>query len=79
MVFFSKIWSYTLPPTIRFGRVDKFDAQGMKKHWYDWLIKQTMPKEKKPKIIREKLKDEIINGIWMRFQAEKEKRDRKKS
>ena len=33
---------------------------------------------KKPKIIRDKLKDEIINDIWILLETIKEKEDRKK-
>ena len=53
--------------------MDKFEEQEMKKirpvekNWYDSLIKQTVAKEKKPKIIRDKLKDEIIRDIWTLF------------
>ena len=32
----------------------------------------------KPKIIRDKLKDKIINDIWTLFETEKGKGDRKK-
>ena len=32
---------------------------------------------KKPKIIRDKLKDKIINDIWTLFKAEEEKKERK--
>ena len=32
---------------------------------------------KRAKIIRDKLKDKIINNIWGRFDTEKEKGDRK--
>ena len=31
---------------------------------------------KKPKIIRDKLKDKIINDIWALFETEEEKEDR---
>ena len=34
--------------------------------------------EKKPKIIRDKLKDEIISDIWALFETEEEKEERKK-
>ena len=33
---------------------------------------------KKPKMIRDKLQDKIINDIWKLFEAEEEKEDRKK-
>ena len=34
---------------------------------------------KKPKIIRDNLKDKIINDIWTLFETEEEKDDRKKN
>ena len=37
-----------------------------------------MAREKKPKIIRYKLKDKIITDIWTFFETEKEKEKRKK-
>ena len=40
-------------------------------------IKQNVMGEK-PKIIRDKLKDKIINDIWTLFEAEQEKEDTKK-
>ena len=61
--------------------VGKFEEQEMKKirpkNWYGRLIKQTMVREKKPKIIRDKLKDKIIRDIWTLFETE-EKKGRKK-
>ena len=33
---------------------------------------------KKPKIIKDKLKDKIIDDIWILFEIEEEKEDRKK-
>ena len=63
--------------------LDKFEEHEMKKiqaiirNWFDWLIKQSVM-GKKPKIIRDKLKDKIINNIWDLFNIEKEKEDRKK-
>ena len=45
--------------------MDKFEEQEMeeirpfKKNWYDWLIKRTTVKKKKPKINRDKLKDKL--------------------
>ena len=33
---------------------------------------------KKPKMIRDKLKDKIINDIWTLFEKEEKKEDRKK-
>ena len=61
----------------------KFEEQEMKKirpmkrNWIDWLIKQNVM-GKKSKIIRDKLKDEIVNDIWTLFETEDEKDDRKK-
>ena len=63
--------------------LDKFEEHEMKKiraiirNWLIWLIKQSVM-GKKPKIIRDKLKDKIINNIWELFNIEKEKEDRKK-
>ena len=61
----------------------KFEEQEMKKirptkrNWIDRLIKQNVM-GKKSKIIRDKLKDEIVNDIWTLFETEDEKDDRKK-
>ena len=61
----------------------KFQKPEMKKirpviiDWFDGLIKQNVM-GKKPKIIRDKLKDEIINDIWILLETIKEKEDRKK-
>ena len=41
-------------------------------------VKQTMAREKKKKIIRDKLKDKMINDNWTVFETEQEKEDRKK-
>ena len=46
------------------------------RNWFDWLIKQN-EMGKKPKMIRDKLKDKIINDIWTLFEAEEEKKERK--
>ena len=54
--------------------MDKLEEQEMKKVR---SIKQNVMGEK-PKIIRDKLKDKIINDIWTLFEAEQEKEDRKK-
>ena len=35
-------------------------------------------REKKPKIIRDKLKDQIIRDIWKPFETEEEKEESKK-
>ena len=62
--------------------MDKFEEQEMKKirpikrNWFDRLIKQNVM-GKKPKGIRDKLKDKIINDIWALFETEEEKEDRK--
>ena len=37
-----------------------------------------MVREKKPKIIRYKLKDKIIRDIWTLFEKEEEKEERKR-
>ena len=64
--------------------MDKFEEQEMKKirtikkKWYEWLIKQSMTREKKPKVIRDKLKDKITRDIWTLFETKKEKEERKK-
>ena len=64
--------------------MDKFEEQEMKKtrpikeNWYDHLIKQTMAREKKPKILRNKLKDNIARDIWTLLETEEEKETRKK-
>ena len=47
------------------------------RNWLDQLIKQKVM-VKKPKIIRDKLKDKLINDIWILFDTAKEKQDRKK-
>ena len=47
------------------------------RNWFDQLIKQSVM-GKKPKIIRDKLKDKIINVIWTIFDTEKERKERKK-
>ena len=47
------------------------------KNWFDRLIKQNVMR-KKPKIIRDKLKDQTINDIWILFETAEEKEDRKK-
>ena len=63
--------------------MDKFEEHEMKKirpilrNWFDWLIKQSVI-GKRPKIIRDRLKDKIFNDIWQLFDAGKEKRQKKK-
>ena len=49
----------------------------IKKKWYDRIIKQNVM-GKKTKMIRDKLKDKIINDIWTLFEKEEKKEDRKK-
>ena len=64
--------------------MDKFEEQEMKKirsikkNLHDRLIKEAMTRKKKPKMIREKSKDKIINDIWTLFETKEEKEDRKK-
>ena len=64
--------------------MDKFKEQEMKKirpikkTCYDLLIKQTMVGKKKPKIIRDILKDKIIRDTWTLLETEEEKEERKK-
>ena len=61
----------------------KFEEQEMKKirsikrNWFDRLIKQSVMR-KKSKLVRDKLKDKIINDIWTLFETEEEKEDKKK-
>ena len=63
--------------------MDKFEEQEMRKispikrNWFDRLIKQSVMR-KKSKIIRDKLKDKIINDIWTIFETEEEKENGKK-
>ena len=63
--------------------MDKFEEHEMKKirpiirNWFDWLIKQSVI-GKKPKIIRDRLKDTIFNDIWQLFDAGKEKKTEKR-
>ena len=47
------------------------------RNWFDRLIKQSVM-GKKPKLIRDRLKDKIINNISRLFDIEKVKEDRKK-
>ena len=64
--------------------LDKFEKQEMKKirpikrNWFDRLIKQGAMR-KKSKIIRDKLKDNIINDIWTLLKQKKEKKIEKKA
>ena len=63
--------------------MDKLEEQEMKKirpikkKLYDRLIKQSVMR-KKTKIIRDKLKDKIINDIWTLSETEEEKKIEKK-
>ena len=52
----------------------KLEEQEMKKIW---SIKQNVMGEK-PKIIRDKVKDKVINDIWILFETKKRKRRQKK-
>ena len=45
-------------------------------NWYDWLIKQTMAREK---IIRDKLNNKISINTWTLFETEEKKEHRKKN
>ena len=47
------------------------------KSWFHSWIKQNVI-GKKPKIIRDNLKDKIIKDIWTFFETTKEKKNRKK-
>ena len=63
--------------------LDKSEEHVMKKikaiirNWFDRLIKQSVM-GKKPKLIRDRLKDKIINNISRLFDIGKVKEDRKK-
>ena len=63
--------------------MDKFEEQELKKtrpiirNRFDRLIKQSVI-GKKPKIIRDKLKDRIINDIWRHFDTEKKNKTEKR-
>ena len=50
----------------------------IKKNWYVSSLNKGKRREKKPKIIRDKLKDKIVNNIWTIFEIEEEKEDRNK-
>ena len=62
--------------------MDKFEEHEIKKirqiigNQFDWLIKQSVM-GKKPKIIRDKLEDKIINDIWRIFILKKKKKTEK--
>ena len=74
---------FNKPITVSKNDMDKFEEQKMKqirqiiKNWFDQLIKQNVM-GKKPKIIRDKLEDKIINDIFKLFEMEEEKEHRKK-
>ena len=63
--------------------MDKFEEQEMNKirpitrNWFHSWIKQNVI-GKKPKIIRDNLKDKIIKDIWTFFETTKEKKIEKK-
>ena len=48
------------------------------KKWFDRLINKN-GMGKKPKIIRDKLKDEIINDIWTLLETKKEEEIKKEA
>ena len=64
--------------------MDKFEKEEMeakknkitsiKINWYDRLTKQTMAREKKPRIIRNKLKEKRIRDICRLFEKEERKK-----
>ena len=53
----------------------KLDEQEMKKIW---SIKQNVMGEK-PKIIRDKVKDKVINDIWILFETKTDKKKKKQN
>ena len=63
--------------------MDRFEEQEMNKirtiirKWFDRLVNKNVMR-KKPKIIRNKLKDEIINDIWTLFETKNEERKKMK-
>ena len=63
--------------------MDKFEEHKMKKirpvirNWFDRFIKQRVMR-KKSKVIRDKLKDKIINDIQRPFDTKKKERKKKK-
>ena len=48
------------------------------KKWFDSLIKETMTRGEKLKIVGDKLKDKIIRDIWTLFKTGEEKEEIKK-
>ena len=64
--------------------IDKFEEheikkiRPIKKNLYDRLIKQTIARKKKPKIIRDKLKDKIVRGIYLDTFGNRRKKRRKR-
>ena len=71
------------PIIVSKDNLNKFEKQEMKKirsikrNWFDRLIKQSVMR-KKSKMIRDKLKEKIINDIWTLFETEEEQEDRSK-
>ena len=62
--------------------MDKLEGLKIKKRpiirkWFDWFINKNVMR-KKPKTIREKLKDKIVNDIWTLLETKKEERKKKK-
>ena len=53
----------------------KLEEQEMKKIW---SIKQNVMGEK-PKIIRDKVKDKVINDIWILFETKTDKKKKKQN
>ena len=62
---------------IWFNRLIKQSVMGIIKSWLNRLIKQSVMGNK-PEIIRDQLKDKIINNTWRPFDTEN-KEDRKRS
>ena len=52
--------------------------KGRLKKWFDSLIKETMTRGEKLKIVGDKLKDKIIRDIWTLFKTGEEKEEIKK-
>ena len=70
---FYKIIIVSKDDTDRFEEQEVKKIRPIKKNCSDLLIKQTMVREKKPKIIRDKLKDKIIRDFSTLFETEEQK------
>ena len=70
---FYKIVIVSKDDTDRFEEQEVKKIRPIKKNCYDLLIKQTMVREKKPKIIRDKLKDKIIRDFSTLFETEEQR------